>query len=43
MLELFMKNVTRKRRYGFRLRMSTHTGRKIINNKRSQGRHKLSI
>lgn len=38
-----MKNVTRKRRYGFRHRMATADGRAIMNRKRSVGRHKISI
>ncbi|MBC8236411.1 50S ribosomal protein L34 [bacterium] len=32
----------RKNRLGFRQRMSTHSGRKIINSRRAKGRMKLS-
>lgn len=32
----------RKRRHGFRTRMATKQGRAIINNRRAQGRKKLS-
>lgn len=35
-------NIVRKRRHGFRARMSTPAGRKIINLRRAQGRKKLS-
>jgi len=34
--------LVRKRRHGFRARMATVGGRKVINNRRSQGRKKLS-
>src|SRR5690606_26262572 len=35
-------NLVRKRRHGFRARMATKAGRKIINARRAQGRIKLS-
>lgn len=35
-------NLVRKRRHGFRARMATKAGRKIINSRRAQGRSKLS-
>ncbi|NBO19394.1 MAG: 50S ribosomal protein L34 [Proteobacteria bacterium] len=35
-------NLVRKRRHGFRARMATVGGRKVINNRRRQGRKKLS-
>ena len=35
-------NLVRKRRHGFRSRMTTSNGRKIINKRRAQGRKNLS-
>ena len=36
-------NRKQKRTSGFRARMRSYTGRKVINNRRKKGRHRLAV
>ncbi|BBA85385.1 50S ribosomal protein L34 [endosymbiont of Sipalinus gigas] len=36
-------NIRRKRKIGFRIRMSTKSGRKILNNRRNKKRNNLIV
>lgn len=38
-----LKRKKRNRKHGFRARMATHDGRKIINKRRAAGRKKLAV
>jgi len=37
-----LKKVKRKRKHGFRVRMKTHDGQKVVKRRRTKGRSKLS-
>lgn len=36
-------NLKRKRTHGFRARMATKSGRKILNARRAKGRHQIAV
>ncbi len=38
-----VSKIKRKRKQGFRARMHRASGRRIINNKRRRGRHKVNV